>query len=147
MTDIVAPGPVPVTCPAASTTPTVGWPRSAPPATPEAGGARNAAAVAAEAGGGPSESKPWPNVLFGTGVPSGAARCFSIAASATGLSVGSASSRSAAAPVVNGAAWLVPQNLAATVVSTQSTATRSGLIRPSSVGPRELYGSMTAGVR
>ena len=88
-------------------------------------------------------------MLFGTGDPTGVAWLRSQEATSAGDSVGYASRTRAAAPDAKGAASLVPQKADEdenwTVVGTQSTATMSGFVRPSVVGPCELYGSMVVG--
>ena len=132
----VLPGPDPTTSPVASWSSTAGWPVSGAPATAPVGGTANASD--AGTGGGPRSSRPAPNVEFGTGLPSGNAWERSQSASWAGVSAGRAWRTWAAAPVTNGAASLVPQNGLSVTVGAQSAATRSGFVRPSSVGPREL---------
>ena len=136
----VAPGPVPATRPSVSRMATVGCPRRGAPAVPDAGGAAKAAAAGTVAGIGPRARRPLPKVLFGTGEPSGTARCFRSAASAVGVSDGSASRSSAAAPVTKGADWLVPQNSASIVVGRAVGRDQVGLEAPVERGPLRAVG-------
>ena len=145
VTSGVLPGPAPTTSPVASMTVTVGWPVSGAPASAAVIGHAYANADAGPNGSGPRSRRPAPKVEFGTGLPSGTACERSQSASSTGVRPGRAWRTWAAAPVTNGADSLVPQNGSSVAVGAQSAATRSGFTRPSSVGPRELYGSISVG--